>query len=225
MVLFFDLDGPLLDVRARYWRLHRDLMSATGLPALPPRRYWARKRARVSEKAILTELRAQAGLAQYSRRRQELIESPQYLAYDRAWPWARPVLRRLSRRHALVLVTARTRRDQLVAQLEALRLENFFAEVLSEPAGTCVDQQKAALIADSLARHGESPAGHWVIGDTEADIGAGRLLGLPTVAVLSGIRNQRYLLQAAPTFLLPDVRGLLDLVGSAPRASCVRTVP
>jgi len=47
-----------------------------------------------------------------------------------------------------------------------------------------------------------------MVGDTEADIGAGKLTGLRTAAVLSGIRNREFLLQAQPDSLLNDIREL-----------------
>ena len=47
MILFFDLDGPLLDVSHRYVALHHDLLYAHGWTGMEARRYWAGKRARL----------------------------------------------------------------------------------------------------------------------------------------------------------------------------------
>jgi phosphoglycolate phosphatase len=213
-VLFFDLDGPLLDVSARYAALHRDLLAEAGLQGLPAGTYWQRKRALRPEESILAEVGASAHAAWYAPRRLERIETPPYLAHDRPWPWAHAVLRRLSGR-PLVLVTARACRALLLEQLERLKLTPFFDEVLSEPAGRRVDEQKAALIRDYLARHDRTPAGGWMVGDTEADVGAGRLVGLRTAAVLSGIRSRELLLRAGPDCLLDDIREL-PLIVEAP---------
>ena len=88
----------------------------------------------------------------------------------------------------------------------------FFHEILSEPGGDRVDLQKAALIADYLKRHGLDADGSWMIGDTEADVGAGKIVGLQTVAVLTGIRDAEHLRRAKPDYLLDDIRGLAELV-------------
>ena len=40
MIIFFDLDGPLLDVSQRYQNLHRDLLYGMGVTPLAPDTYW-----------------------------------------------------------------------------------------------------------------------------------------------------------------------------------------
>jgi phosphoglycolate phosphatase len=216
VTLFFDLDGPLLDVSGRYAALHHDLLAEAGRRGLPGETYWQRKRALCPEESILEEVGAAEFADAYVPRRLALIETPEYLAHDRPWPWAHAMLARLGAARPLVLVTARSCRPLLLEQLDRLELASFFHEVLSTPAGRRVDEQKADLIRDYLSRHGLTPAGGWMIGDTEADIGAGRLIGLRTAAVLSGIRCRELLLRAAPDFLLDDIRELPLLVEPPP---------
>jgi phosphoglycolate phosphatase len=207
MLLFFDLDGPLLDVSPRYVALHQQLLTDLGARGMDGALYWKRKRACASEEAILNELGRRDLATAYSSRRLELIETRAYLAHDRPWPWARPMLGLLARRHRLILVTARASRPFLEEQLDTLDLAGFFDEVLSERAGPRVDEQKAALIREYLHRHGEKARG-WMIGDTEADVGAGKRVGLRTAAVLSGIRNAEILLRSEPDYLLHDISEL-----------------
>jgi phosphoglycolate phosphatase-like HAD superfamily hydrolase len=212
-IVFFDLDGPLLDVSGRYVALHQEILSELGLRGLPGPTYWQRKRARCPEEAILAEVGATACAHAYVRCRLALIETPEYLAHDRTWPWTHNTLALLSAARPLVLVTARANRPLLLEQLDKLRLAPFFHEVLSTPAGKRVDEQKAALIRDYLARHGHVRGNHWMVGDTEADVGAGRLTGLRTAAVLSGIRDREFLIRAEPDCLLNDIRELTSLWG------------
>jgi phosphoglycolate phosphatase len=204
-ILFFDLDGPLLDVSARYAALHRDLLREVGAKGMATDRYWDRKRARVPEEEILRELGVPELAPDYLRQRRERVESADYLVLDRPWPWTHEVLSQLARRYPIVLVTARANHLLLLEQLDRLDLIAFFHEVLSEPARRGVDKQKARLIKDYLARQ-ELPADGWMVGDTEADIGAGQIVGLHTAAVRSGIRNGRLLQQARPDHLLNDIR-------------------
>jgi phosphoglycolate phosphatase-like HAD superfamily hydrolase len=212
-IVFFDLDGPLLDVSGRYVALHQEILTELGLRGLPGLTYWQRKRARCPEETILAEIGAAAHVDTYVRRRLARIETPEYLAHDRAWPWAHDTLALLSAATTLVLVTARANRPLLLEQLDRLMLSPFFREVLSTPAGKRVDEQKAALIRDYLARHRHPQGQHWIVGDTEADVGAGRLTGLRTAAVLSGIRDRAFLVRAEPDFLLNDIRELTSLWG------------
>jgi phosphoglycolate phosphatase len=210
--LFFDLDGPLLDVSARYTALHRDLLHASGLRGMAADRYWERKRARVPEEEILRELGVLRQAPDYLRERLERVESPDYLVLDRPWPWTHEILGLLACRYPLVLVTARSSHLLLLEQLDRLELIAFFHEILSEPARRGVDKQKARLMSNYLRRH-ERPAEGWMIGDTEADIGAGQLVGLKTAAVQTGIRSAELLQQASPDHLINDIRefpGLLE---------------
>ncbi len=217
-MLFFDLDGPLLDVSPRYVALHRALLADAGVSPMPGPLYWQRKRAVCPEEVILAELGVREGAA-YLRQRLERIETAEYLAFDRPWPWTHAVLARLSLRAPLVLVTARACRPLLLEQLDRLGLASYFQEILSEPAGRRVDEQKAALIRDCLDRHRRGPAGCWMVGDTEADVGAGRLAGVRTVAVLCGIRDRDLLLRAGPDFLVEDIREL-SLIVETPPETC-----
>jgi phosphoglycolate phosphatase len=215
ITLFFDLDGPLLDVSARYATLHADLLKAAGLRGMAADQYWERKRARVPEEEILRELGVLGLAPNYLRERLDRVESLEYLLLDRPWPWTHEVLGRLARRYPLVLVTARSSRLLLLEQLDRLDLIAFFHEVLSEPARRGVDKQKARLISDYLRRH-ERPADGWMVGDTEADVSAGQLVGLRTAAVLTGIRNADLLQAVSPDHLFKDIRELPAQLEPAP---------
>jgi phosphoglycolate phosphatase-like HAD superfamily hydrolase len=216
MILFFDLDGPLLDVSRRYVTLHRDLLRELGVAAMDADRYWECKRALISEEAILAELGIERHAVQYAPRRLDLIESATYLRHDRCWPWTLGCLTRLSQHATLVMVTARGKRVALLRQLDDLGLTTFFDEILSERGVNRVDLQKAALIGDYLRRHERVGAGSWMVGDTEADVRAGKLAGLKTVAVLSGIRDEAHLRLAEPHHLLNSIEELADLLDLPP---------
>ena len=212
MILFFDLDGPIIDVSLRYKILHRDLLERMGVTPMAPDFYWQRKCRRYTEAAILQEIGASELEPLYSRLRLELIEEDDYLKHDCLWPWTIPVLTTLATWQPLALVTVRSNRDALERQLTRLDLRRFFRIVLSEPAGDCVDKQKADMIRGYFVQESLPTRGHWIIGDTEADIGAGQLLGFTTVGICCGIRNKEFLSVMNPTHMLCDIRPLPDLV-------------
>lgn len=216
MILFFDLDGPLLDVSARYIALHNELLTPHGIAPMDPARYWSCKRALVAEEDILAELNGAHLAHHYVPRRLDLIETEQYMRHDRCWPWTLACVRHLSEHARLVLVTARARREALIEQLTGFELRRLFHEILSEAGGKHVDRQKAGLITNYLRRHGCEATGNWMIGDTEADVMAGKRVGLQTAAVLSGIRDEAHLRQAEPDFLLNDIRDLPKVLNLPP---------
>ncbi len=202
--LFLDLDGVLLDVSERYWRLHCDLLAPYGGARLDKATYWTRRRER---QPLATVLHEGVDEDAYRLAWLERIEAPEYLRHDTVVPGARERLVLLGRAHPLVLATLRRRRDHLLAQLETLRLRPLFADVLTaRPGDAEVDdaERKARLIStSSLFRRGAI-----VVGDTEVDVRAGKALGVATVAVLSGIRSRALLLAEGPAAIVDSIASL-----------------
>jgi len=118
-LLCFDLDGPLLDVSERYWRVH---VSAAGLDVAASHgraRYLALKRRGATDEEICRRLRIQVAASEYSARRRALLEQAEYLAFDRVWKWTGRVLTILHQAYRIAIVTkrqnAQTYRVQLLA--------------------------------------------------------------------------------------------------------------
>jgi phosphoglycolate phosphatase-like HAD superfamily hydrolase len=212
-VFVFDLDGPLLDVSERYYRLYRDLVSAQDLSPLPKATYWRLKRRRVPEEAIF---RRSGGTKneemEYAQLRLSRIESKAYLQYDKMWVGVPAMLRYLHRRALLLLATARRRHRLLEWQLGKLRIRSQFHRVLSiPPRSRSPWEAKATRVRGILGR---SPYVGWFIGDTEVDVSVGRLLGLQTVAVAFGIRDTAALRLFNPDTLLATPGELVSWVRS-----------
>jgi len=203
-LICIDLDGPILDVSERYYRVYSDTINLIGMAPLNKESYWRLKRSRVSESEIL----ARSGTAdtdsikEYLDARAKRIESAEYLLFDHLWPGTRDTLRVLRSRRALVLVTMRKSRELLDRQLDGLKVLDAFDCILAAGAAPAADdhgQQKAQMVRDCYRK--EDFAG-WFVGDTELDIQSGRLLGLRTAAITFGIRNVDHLSAVLPDVLL-----------------------
>lgn len=57
-----------------------------------------------------------------------------------------------------------------------------------------------------------------MVGETEADIGAGRLVGWPTAGVRCGIRDREHLAGGRPDVLLDEIRALPQALGASARS-------
>ena len=212
--LFLDLDGPLLDVSERHHRLHVDLVRGRGGTPLARDAYWEAKRARIPEPEILARTGLSPGAAvAVATSRLRLIETRRYLRLDVPWPWTVPTLETLARLGLpLVLVTVRSSPFLLGWQLAALGLRRFFERVLVG-AGDKTPEAKAALVRQEGLGSRE---GSVLVGDTEIDIASGRALGVHTVAVRCGIRNEALLREWSPDALLDDLRQLPDHLAAQP---------
>lgn len=205
--IFLDLDGTLLDISERYFRLHGEAAARFGGRPLPRETYWRLKRDRVPETDILarTGLRPRA-VAAAAAARGRRVESSRYLRLDQPWPWTVASLAALARLAPLVLVTLRHNRDRLCRQLDALGLARFLSRVVAGP-GDGTPAAKAALLrAERIA----APPGSVFVGDTEVDIESGRALGLSTVALRCGLRSSPLLEACKPDHLLDDLPQVVE---------------
>lgn len=210
MIIFFDLDGPILDVSEKYYRVYSDILSQNGFKVLSKSEYWNAKREKIPDLEILQRSIAGPFLESYLYERKLLIESDPYLMYDKLQDGAVQVLEKLSENNELILVTLRTYPEQLQKELRHLNLDKYFAAVLTSPAESSPRWTiKVSLIKNFLA--GKTITGGVMIGDTETDILAGNSLGYRTVGVLSGIRSRRLLSEAQPSYLVDTIRDILDL--------------
>ena len=209
MTIFFDLDGPILDVSERYFRVHQDIIERYGGKSMDKETYWHLKRDRQPLSALLAMIGCNASQQIYRIQWVRRIELLKFLQYDTVIQGAREQLERLRQHYTLVLVTLRQRRDPLEVQLEKLSLRPFFAAVLSSnPTTNDGCQTKKHLIAQSEFLNRDS----LIVGDTEIDIRAGKELGLTTVAVLSGIRNRERLARERPDFIIEEINTLPQIM-------------
>jgi phosphoglycolate phosphatase len=214
MNIFFDLDGPILEVRFRHYRVYQENVRTLGGQALPLEVFWEAKRERLAD-AILVERTGlpPSRLEEFRRQRHELLESEAFLAEDLVQPEMDAVLGDLAKRHPLFLVTLRRNRAALERQLDHLNLKRFFQKILSgQESNTQPWTVKTGLIRASGVQYGPAD---WIIGDTETEILAGRDLGLRTVAVTNGIRSESILRSHQPDYLLPNAQKILQLVLTA----------
>ena len=215
-MIFFDLDGPILDVSGKYYRVYADIVGQLGGYPLPRAEYWSRKRAREPDVIILRDSGVAATcLAPFQARRRELIETRPYWLLDVVWPEVRAALVGLADRMAVVLVTLRNNPAELRAELAELGLASCFAGVLSASGDASGPDRHAAKVSLVRARYGTVAPG-WFVGDTETDLRSGTALGLRRAAVTFGIRETEALRRENPDQIFNQPRELADWLLSNP---------
>jgi phosphoglycolate phosphatase-like HAD superfamily hydrolase len=210
--LYLDLDGTLIDVSDRYYRIYKEVvLSIEGNP-LEKSEYWGLRRQGVPESKLFSQLRPFKESSDLLVLRSKKLEAAEYLKYDQLVPGALETLNFLKARAQLVLVTLRKAVTELRQQLQTLGLSSFFDQVLYP--NQRVDDHatsKAALIS-------QNPwfkiKGSLIVGDSEADILAGRLLSIKSIAVLSGIREREVLVRYEPDYIIDSLAGLPALFGA-----------
>ena len=198
MQIFFDLDGTLVDISQKYYRVYADITIFFGGVPMPIGTYWRMKRAhtsvsQIAAKSLLPSHVSTRFIQECIRR----IELHHYTSLDTLFPYTIATLKTLAlHHHELHLISARKNSKHAHAQVERLGLVPVFISLAFG------DTQQAIkpLI------HPHTP--FMIIGDTEEEIEIAKNLGGISVAVLSGIRNKKILSLYNPTYIATDIRGV-----------------
>src|SRR6516162_7729490 len=118
--VYFDLDGPILDVSEKYYRVHQAILHDVGCPAGDKDEFWSLKRQRIAPTEILARSCPNLAARAYSQAWLTLIETLEFLRFDTIVPGAVEVLQSLGSRYHLRLVTLRRSPSHLRWELETL---------------------------------------------------------------------------------------------------------
>lgn len=205
MLIYFDLDGPILDVSGKFYKIYSDILGERGFSTLPKERYWQLKKEHTPIPQIILQTCPQEFVEQYVKKRLEVIENFEYLKHDEIISGAERVLKELIQNHQLILVTLRNNSKTLFQELKFFDLKKYFTTILSLDNNHGDWRIKVKLIKESGTLTDQNSL---IVGDTEADIVAGKNLGIKTCAVLSGIRTKELLQKASPDIIIDDVNSL-----------------
>ncbi len=228
ITVFCDFDGPIVDVSDRYYSTYHQALTDTAefyrelstppshqtqLSVLTKAQFWQMKQNRVPDR----EIARQSGLGDeqmdfFLQRVMEIVNSADLLHQDKIQPgvtWALGLLRSQGRK--LILVTLRDR-DEAIRILEQYGLRQLFSGIYgtdnSQAAYQNYAEVKTQLLEKAMREHHVTQMDadwSWMIGDTEADLLAGRAMGIPTIALTCGIRSERQLSQFQPTLVKADL--------------------
>lgn len=238
--LFCDFDGPIVDVSERYYSTYQlglaEIQSfyRTAGISLPVRilskeQFWRMKQERTPD----IEIAMRSGLQgqqsdHFLQRVTRIVNQPALLHQDQLQPgvrWALALLQAQGVR--LVLVTLRCQ-TQATQMLQSYGLGHVFSEIWgtqdSNAAYSNQSDHKTQLLEKAIAHlswENYLLANAWMIGDTEADVLAGKAMNIPTIAVTCGIRSHNYLQKLQPTRIHTD---LLSAVHYLVNVNAGRTV-
>ena len=208
--LLFDLDGTIIDCRARHYTLYARIIGEQGGTPLAGGEYWRRRRAGKSTMDVLSAT-PEVDVERFTRAWFGRIESPAALALDAPFDGAVRILESVRAEHQVILVTLRRDRRALLHQLDSLRLTSLFEEIIS--CGPRPESRKALLPGCSALA-----SGGYVIGDTEADLELGSGTGRRTVCVSNGVRSGRFLAARGARTVISSLRELPEVITAAERS-------
>ena len=205
MKIFLDLDGPILDNSYRYHSIYADLLKEGGYIPLSRTEYWQYKRNRVPEREILVKTCPEFFIESYIKKRLELIENIHYLRMDSIQVGVVDTIGPWSQEHELYLVTMRKNGKALLDQLGYLNLEKCFRNIYYENNNDGSWKVKYRL----MSQVADKPDSSIIIGDTEADIEAGKACRCTTIVVTCGIRTRECLMGFKPDYICENVKSIM----------------
>ena len=200
--IFFDLDGPLIDISEKFYKLYTDIFVKHHQPTLSSREYWELKRNKVPEPDIVSRTTDRDFASKYVPERLAVIEDLEYLKFDRLHPGVVDLLAELKRKGDLTLVTLRNNRRNLLWELEHLGLSRYFANILTKDDNHGDFRIKVELISEFCSNNSCQGI---LIGDTEADILAAKALKITSCGVTFGIRTKEIITKLEPDFIADSV--------------------
>jgi HAD superfamily hydrolase (TIGR01509 family) len=121
-------------------------------------------------------------------------------------------LRKLSEKAALALITMRyVPKEDVIKELENFGLAKYFQYVVTA-FDTHTPKPSPEALIKCAKKFGVQPCECLVVGDSVADIKAGKNAGAKTVAVLSGIFSRKELEREKPDLILENVNQLPDFL-------------
>lgn len=191
MNLVFDLDGTLICSKKR---LHSLFCFLTDSNKIGFDEYWSFKFQGLTNQQILsTQLNFKDDeIENFVAKWMTLIESDEYLAMDTALPNIHDYLNVAAKNNKLFICTARQFTSKAIAQVERLKLAEFFTDIFV----TNQTKSKEQLLKNSGRKFSNTD---WFIGDTGHDIKTGQVLGMNTCAVLTGFMSKAQLCKYSPS--------------------------
>jgi phosphoglycolate phosphatase len=195
--ILIDLDGTLLDARARLHGVFCKLVPNCGLGE---EGYWALKRAKRGHAQILRERLgySPAQISLFDAAWLAEIEQQEWLDKDVPFEGVTAHLGELAERSELYLLTARQRPEMVKYQLEKMGWVQSFRKIFVT--GGTRDKHEAL---EGLVLH----SGDWLIGDTGYDVQVGKKIGVRTAAVTSGFLSRESLIEYSADVM---VEGFVD---------------
>ncbi|MFN3361464.1 MAG: HAD family hydrolase [Pseudanabaenaceae cyanobacterium] len=225
--LFTDFDGPLMDVSERYYQVYLYCLHQVRLPQQPivqmsKEEFWSAKRAQVPEWKIGWEsgLTLPGQAEDFARLRSETVHSPLFFQYDRLHDFAIPALEKLQEHGFDLAVMTMRRQKELYPVLNHFNLGRFFATdrifCLRDDYKKRGDTKDKPQLMEKAIATLPPVEEQWIVGDTEADIIAGKRFRVKTIGILSGIRNEYQLRLHQPDRIKADLREVVaELTGDA----------
>lgn len=196
----FDLDGTLIDVSERDYRIYSDILLKLGYDPITKKEYWPLRRdiTDIHHILSLSGLVSDEDVSFFLKERKALMEEWSYLSIDQPFEDVITTFAELSKRFNLIILTKRYNSEDTERQVTELGFAKY-AEL------TIVTESKEEAMSkiDNLVA---------MVGDTENDIVSANNIGIKSIAVTTGIRNAEKLSTFNPAIIVNSLSEVIQFL-------------
>jgi phosphoglycolate phosphatase-like HAD superfamily hydrolase len=198
--LYFDLDGTLLNVNLRLYKVHQIAAQEVYSSYIPFKKYLSAKKNKIDEEILMSSFSTDLKFVKYNQIRMESIEKMEFLLLDTLRGGVLETLNYLkSRGYCLNLITARKNHQNINVQLENLKIKHLFSSIL-------LSEKNVKTVIDGFTQG-------IFFTDTDEDIRFGVNQQVYTVGVLGGMRSKCILEKAGPQLLCKSIPHAVAVLG------------
>lgn len=195
--IFFDYDGTLINSQKRMYTLFCELCCENKFTY---EEYWEIKRQKINQKEFLKKYfdYPDEKIAEFKKKWMEEIENENRLCQDTPVENIGNLIKNLSEKHKLYIVTNRQSKEFTVQQLKNFGWFDFFDKILV----TEQKKTKTELIKENVIVSEKDI----FIGDTGEDILTAKELKIKSIAVTYGILNKEAIEYYKPDLIIQEVK-------------------
>lgn len=196
----FDLDGTLIDISERDFRIYADILTELGYKPIEKKQYWPLRREKTDIHSILalSACTADKDVAYFLDSRAKRMEESSYLSLDTLFDDVLPAFSKLKENYNLVILTRRLNKANTDQQYHCLGLEKYTELMIVS--GDKKERMQA--IPDIVA----------FVGDTENDILPANEIGVRSIAVTTGIRSEEKLRIYNPSVIINSISDIYNYI-------------
>lgn len=196
----FDLDGTLIDISERDFRIYADILTELGYKPIEKKQYWPLRREKTDIHSILalSACTADKDVACFLDSRAKRMEESSYLSLDTLFDDVLPAFSKLKQNYNLVILTRRLNETNTVEQYHRLGLKKY-AELM-------------IVSGDKKERMQAIPNLVVFVGDTENDILPANEIGVKSIAVTTGIRSEEKLRTYNPSAIINSISDIYNYI-------------
>lgn len=196
----FDLDGTLIDVSERDYRIYADILLRLGYRPISKDEYWRLRRniTDIHHILSLSGLVSEEDVSAFLKERKAFMEDWSYIKTDKPFDDVIETLSKLKKDYYLIILTKRYDSEVTKRQVSELGLTDF-AELM-----IVTDSKEEAMSGINNL--------YAMIGDTENDIVPANNVGVKSIAVTTGIRSKEKLSVYRPSVIVNNLSEVVQYI-------------